>query len=552
MTEITLTSEIAVTEALAAGDDLFVVRRARQSTRGSNPDESEEGQRRLIRSLLANKPSHTVPFEHGLLTVDVHCPAFVWWEWTRHRFQAIDVPGLCLAGDSAITLGGRAASGNINLYRRTIAELHKNWHVGVTDRRMPRSEWGGVQPRANGRWAARITARGEQRYLGTFNTKEEALRVRLEALAAENACRVRPLPACRNLSARTLNEQTNHFEFARVENICQVGVKELILVETDAQALRCSRDHRILTADGWKRAGDLEATDRVAVVGRRSIHPERTIPIRLRQGISLWATAQRDRLIRDVDNCHVCGRHLPRAALILDHVIPVVACLRLALDESNLRPICEPCNEVKTAGEQRLARRGLVAGSKFVRLKGRPATCAEEMTYDISMPGPWHNFVANGFVVHNSFSLESGRYRELEPVFWVPRADRPMMKPADHKPMRPRYEVASKSVRESCLFGMEQAYRAAWVVYQRHLGYGIAPEVARSVLGFGVYYHGSASGSPLAWLHFLNRRTRTPGTEASGYPQAEIEEAARQVEALFAARWPITHGVWNELGRAAP
>ena len=31
-----------------------------------------------------------------------------------------------------------------------------------------------------------------------------------------------------------------------------------------------------------------------------------------------------------------------------------------------------------------------------------------EMTYDLEVSGPWHNFVADGFIVHNSVNEYSG------------------------------------------------------------------------------------------------------------------------------------------------
>ena len=43
----------------------------------------------------------------------------------------------------------------------------------------------------------------------------------------------------------------------------------------------------------------------------------------------------------------------------------------------------------------------------------------EEMTYDLSVEGPWHNFLADG-IAPQSYNEESGRYRELQPVFYVP------------------------------------------------------------------------------------------------------------------------------------
>jgi thymidylate synthase (FAD) len=46
------------------------------------------------------------------------------------------------------------------------------------------------------------------------------------------------------------------------------------------------------------------------------------------------------------------------------------------------------------------------------------------MTYDLSVSGPFHNFVANGFIVHNSLNEYSGRYSEMPTEFYVPTPDR--------------------------------------------------------------------------------------------------------------------------------
>ena len=43
-----------------------------------------------------------------------------------------------------------------------------------------------------------------------------------------------------------------------------------------------------------------------------------------------------------------------------------------------------------------------------------------EQTYDLCVDGPWHNFVANGVVVHNSFNEESARYHKMADDFYVP------------------------------------------------------------------------------------------------------------------------------------
>jgi flavin-dependent thymidylate synthase len=47
----------------------------------------------------------------------------------------------------------------------------------------------------------------------------------------------------------------------------------------------------------------------------------------------------------------------------------------------------------------------------------------EEETYDVAVGGPFRNFVANGFIVHNSVNEYSGRYSILDREFYLPPAD---------------------------------------------------------------------------------------------------------------------------------
>ena len=100
-------------------------------------------------------------------------------------------------------------------------------------------------------------------------------------------------------------------------------------------------------------------------------------------------------------------------------MIPVADDLTRALDEANLAPGVRPvsCGEgsdpspLPSGGAESVARPDLIVSI---------VDDGEEMTYDLSVEGPWHNFLANGIIVHNSYNEESGRYRELQPVFYVP------------------------------------------------------------------------------------------------------------------------------------
>lgn len=549
MSDFKFTSEITVKPIQQMGGDHMVVAAARVSTSGEQalecaglPADEQGG---LIRYLMRHR--HGTPFEHSALTFYVHAPIFVWREWHRHRI------GFCLAGDSLIWTESVGANSGRTVRKRPIAELYHNWKRGVSDT-IPTSRGRGVVLHECGMWRAFGRDNGKQVHLGYFKTEGEAIAKRQEWCKANQSPRVRVLPACKNLSARVLNEETQFFEIGRMADIYESGIKELFLLKTEAgHELRASCDHRILTNDGWMPLGELRRGDKIAVVGRRSIFAERQIPPSLRRGIGVWTTMQRKRLIKDEDVCHICAAKHPRDSLILDHVVPVVSDLTRALDVRNLRPICEPCNRIKTDAEQTLAQRGNTAGSKYVRVAETPKLIGEGMTYDIAMEGPHHNFVANGIVVHNSYNEESARYKTLDPVFYLPNRERPMMKVEVWKPGRPKFLRCEDDATYLRLIGnLKLAYKVGYQMYQENLDLGIDPGLARDCLPVGIYSSCWVTCNPRSLMAFLSLRTHEPEATQVSYPLWEIDLAARACEEVLKAGWPITHAAFNEFGRVAP
>lgn len=151
-----------------------------------------------------------------------------------------------------------------------------------------------------------------------------------------------------------------------------------------------------------------------------------------------------------------------------------------------------------------------------------------------------------------SYNIESGRYKVLEPVFWVPRPDRKMIPAPDHKPSRPKFVVAARYEFLDVEGEMRVACLRAYEAYQRILGVGVASEVARSVLPFSVYYSGWVTCNPRSLMAFLSLRTHEPDATFISYPQAEIEEAARATEEILKTGWPLTHAAFCGNGRVGP
>lgn len=151
-----------------------------------------------------------------------------------------------------------------------------------------------------------------------------------------------------------------------------------------------------------------------------------------------------------------------------------------------------------------------------------------------------------------SFNEESGRYKELRPKAWIPRPSRKMMPVANFKPARPRFtELPNLDYYNVVSSAFETVYQDAWDHYESLLRHDIAKEVARALLPVGWYSSGWATVNPRNLMNFLSLRTHDKEANFVSYPQAEIEEAARQMEEIFTQHWPITHQKWVENGRGS-
>jgi thymidylate synthase (FAD) len=458
--------------------DLAVVNGARVSFNTSS-DVLEERDEGLIRFLMRDR--HGSPFEHGYFRFLVKAPIFVVREHHRHR------AGHCLPGDTEVWCETIAKERTIR--KRPIAELWRNWHVGVPDS------------------------------LG----------------------RTRRLPSCRSFTMRVWNEEEGTFDLGRPRDIYESGVKTILDLGVGEPRLRCSPQHRILTPEGWAEAGDLSSRDRVALSGKAYPRGE-TIPPALRRGIGVWTSMQRGVLIAEVDTCYVCGARKTRDELHLDHVVPVVVDLTKALDRANLKPMCETCHRSKTNAEQRLARRqGPYVSPDFVALPRKPLATSEEPTYDIEMDAPNHNFVANRVVVHNSYNEWSGRYSKLDAEFYVPDYVRTQV----GKPGAYSFEPVHGEVREATRKEIRAAAHEAFAAYERMLELGVAKEVARTVLPLSMYTKYYWSCNPRSLMHFCSLRN-------SEHAQFEIREYAKAAESFLAEAMPVTYSAFLEGGRVGP
>lgn len=152
-----------------------------------------------------------------------------------------------------------------------------------------------------------------------------------------------------------------------------------------------------------------------------------------------------------------------------------------------------------------------------------------------------------------SYNEESGRYKVLEPVFWIPRRDRAMVVPPQHKPARPVYlPLEDDALYDQMVARSRAVYQACYDAYLAEVDAGIALEVARRHLPLALYSSCWVTCNPRSLMHFLSLRTHDEAAAFISYPQAEIEEAARLAEQVFAAGWPLAYAAFVKNGRVAP
>lgn len=149
-----------------------------------------------------------------------------------------------------------------------------------------------------------------------------------------------------------------------------------------------------------------------------------------------------------------------------------------------------------------------------------------------------------------SYNEESGRYRQLEPVFYVPSRERAVLQVGKTGAYEflpgtsEQYDLIDDRMRASC----RQAYSA----YVEMLEAGIAREVARMVLPVSIYSSAYVTLNARSLMNFLSLRRKAEGSHFPSYPQREIEMVAERYEDEWSRLMPLTHDSFVRNGRVAP
>lgn len=171
------------------------------------------------------------------------------------------------------------------------------------------------------------------------------------------------------------------------------------------------------------------------------------------------------------------------------------------------------------------------------------------LTFRISAP----LFVFYEFHRHRvgwSYNEESARYRELEPVFYVPASDRALRQTG--KPGAYTFSPGSYQEQVITRGSHQRTARTAWMEYQFLLRQDIAREVARNVLPVSTYKTMYATANVRSIMSFLSLRWAHPLSTVPTFPLREIEMVAEQIDAATREHFPLAMEAFDQHGRVAP
>lgn len=170
------------------------------------------------------------------------------------------------------------------------------------------------------------------------------------------------------------------------------------------------------------------------------------------------------------------------------------------------------------------------------------------MTFYVQAP----IFVFREFMRHRiaSYNEESGRYRELRPVFYVPGPERRLVQVG--KPGAYVFEPGTAEQHALVDASARSVALAAYASYRRMLDAGVAREVARIVLPLSLYSSMYVTMNARSLMNFLSLRTTREDSRFPSFPQREIEMAAEQMEEHWRALMPLTYAAFEQNGRVAP
>ena len=160
----------------------------------------------------------------------------------------------------------------------------------------------------------------------------------------------------------------------------------------------------------------------------------------------------------------------------------------------------------------------------------------------------WREFMRHRIGV--SYNEESGRYKQLDPVFYVPGKNRNLVQigKVGHYEFVPgtdrQHQEVTALLTEASVFSYES--------YEFLLQSGVAREVARMCLPLNVMSTAYVTMNARSLMNFLSLRVKDDTSLFKSFPQREIEMVAEKMELDFQKLMPLTHQSFCTNGRVQP
>src|SRR5205809_6539903 len=122
--------------------------------------------------------------------------------------------------------------------------------------------------------------------------------------------------------------------------------------------------------------------------------------------------------------------------------------------------------------------------STFAKI-ARIEFAGHQMTYDLEVSGPYHNYVANGFIVHNSVNEYSGRYSIMPDEFYLPAPENVTLQSKANRQGGGESVDRERTAEVLALPAREQ--RVMREGYEKVLAWDLRRELARINLGVAQY-----------------------------------------------------------------
>lgn len=270
----------------------------------------------------------------------------------------------------------------------------------------------------------------------------------------------------KKMNVRVFDEETKTLTHAHIKEVFNTGLKEIYEIELENnKKIRCTKEHKVLTPEGFL---SLEVA-----VGLRRVED-----------------------VADISKNTFIG------------------CNGVSNSYN------EDCNSrIENASGNTLS----VTWAKIKSVK----YLGEQMTYDLQIDHPSHNYVADGVIVHNS-----QRYSDTTELTELPLI--PDLRRQDTKNRQNSIDDLGDYVKLGLQAEISNLFHQSQNLYKRLLEQGVAKECARFVLPLAVPTKLYMTGNVRSWITYIALREKN-GT------QIEHQEIAKECKKIFAEQFPICY-----------